>query len=80
MGRLTRASQTRTKPELTFRGLRTALDLVFWTLRGDEYFDYAPAPVPPQGRWRLYGLGLPDSILKKVYYENASRLLGLKES
>lgn len=23
----------------------------------DEYFDYAPAPVPPQGRWRIYGLG-----------------------
>jgi predicted TIM-barrel fold metal-dependent hydrolase len=46
----------------------------------DEYFDYAPAPAPPQGRWRIYGLGLPDGILKKVYYENASRLLGLKES
>jgi len=44
----------------------------------DEYFDYAPAPVPPQGRWRIYGLGLPDGILKKVYYENAARLLRLK--
>jgi predicted TIM-barrel fold metal-dependent hydrolase len=43
----------------------------------DEYFDYAPAPVPPQGRWKIYGLGLPESILKKVYYENAARLLGL---
>jgi predicted TIM-barrel fold metal-dependent hydrolase len=43
----------------------------------DEYFDYAPAPVPPQGRWRIYGLGLPDPILKKVYYANAERLLGL---
>ncbi len=43
----------------------------------DEYFDYAPAPVPPQGRWRIYGLGLPESILQKVYYENAERLLGL---
>jgi len=21
----------------------------------DEYFDYAPAPKPPQGRWRIYG-------------------------
>lgn len=41
----------------------------------DEYFDYAPAPVPPQGRWRIYGIGLPDSILKKVYYENAARAL-----
>jgi predicted TIM-barrel fold metal-dependent hydrolase len=43
----------------------------------DEYFDYAPAPVPPQGRWRIYGIGLPDGILKKVYNENAARLLKL---
>ena len=43
----------------------------------DEYFDYAPAAVPPQGRWRIYGLGLPESILKVVYYNNAARLLGL---
>jgi predicted TIM-barrel fold metal-dependent hydrolase len=43
----------------------------------DEYFDYAPAKVPPQGRWRIYGLGLPDGILKKVYQDNAVRLLGL---
>jgi predicted TIM-barrel fold metal-dependent hydrolase len=44
----------------------------------DEYFDYAPAPVPPQGRWRIYGLGLPEGILKKVYYENAAQLLRVK--
>jgi predicted TIM-barrel fold metal-dependent hydrolase len=43
----------------------------------DEYFDYAPAPVPPQGRWRIYGIGLPDAILRKVYNGNATRLLGL---
>jgi len=43
----------------------------------DEYFDYAPAPVPPQGRWRIYGLGLPENILRKVYHDNAARLLGL---
>jgi len=43
----------------------------------DEYFDYAPAPVPPQGRWRIYGIQLPDSILKKVYFENAAGLLKL---
>jgi predicted TIM-barrel fold metal-dependent hydrolase len=43
----------------------------------DEYFDYAPAPVPPQGRWRIYGVGLPDAILRKVYHENADRLLRL---
>ena len=44
----------------------------------DEYFDYAPALVPPQGRWRIYGLGLAEEILKKVYYENAARLLQVK--
>lgn len=41
----------------------------------DEYFDYAPATVPPQGRWRIYGVGLPHSILEKVYNQNAARLL-----
>jgi len=44
----------------------------------DEYFDYAPgAAIPPQGRWRIYGVYLPDEVLKKVYYENAARLLHL---
>jgi predicted TIM-barrel fold metal-dependent hydrolase len=42
----------------------------------DEYFDYAPAPVPPQGRWQIYGLALPESILRKVYHQNAERVLG----
>ena len=41
----------------------------------DEYFDYAPAPVPPQGRWSIYGLKLPDAVLRKVYHDNAARLL-----
>jgi predicted TIM-barrel fold metal-dependent hydrolase len=41
----------------------------------DEYFDYAPTPKPPQGRWQIYGLALPESILRKVYYENAERVL-----
>ena len=44
----------------------------------DEYFDYAPARVPPQGRWRIYGVGLPEQILRKVYHQNAERVLGLK--
>jgi predicted TIM-barrel fold metal-dependent hydrolase len=43
----------------------------------DEYFDYAPSPTPPQGRWRIYGLGLPKSILHKIYSQNAARLLNL---
>jgi predicted TIM-barrel fold metal-dependent hydrolase len=41
----------------------------------DEYFDYAPAKIPPQGRWRISGLGLPDEILHKVYWQNAASLL-----
>ena len=45
----------------------------------DEYFDYAPSPIPPQGRWRISGLALPEQILRKVYYRNAARLLGLPE-
>ena len=44
----------------------------------DDYFDYAPAPVPPQGRWRIYGIHLPDEILRKVYWENAARLLQIQ--
>ena len=41
----------------------------------DEYFDYAPAKVPPQGRWKIYGIDLPESILRKVYNQNAMRVL-----
>ena len=51
--------------EIYFRFFETA----------DEYFDYAPAKVPPQGRWRIYGIELPESILHKVYNQNAARLL-----
>ncbi|GEM_PF-203908 len=29
--------------------------------------------------WPLYGMGLPDEVLKKVYYDNAARLLRLEE-
>ncbi|MBE1162592.1 amidohydrolase family protein [Dyella acidiphila] len=43
----------------------------------DEYFDYAPAEVPPQGRWSIYGVGLPDTVLRKIYHDNAARLLKL---
>ena len=43
----------------------------------DEYFDYSPAPTPPQGRWKIYGIGLPDEILKRVYHDNAAQIFGL---
>jgi predicted TIM-barrel fold metal-dependent hydrolase len=44
----------------------------------DEYF-YHPAQIrtvggsPGHGRWNISGLGLPDDVLRKVYYENALR-------
>lgn len=44
----------------------------------DEYFDYAPAEIPPQGRWSIYGLGLTDTILRKIYHDNAARILSIR--
>ncbi|MGZ8651935.1 MAG: amidohydrolase family protein [Actinomycetota bacterium] len=41
----------------------------------DEYFDYATDDIPPEGRWTISGLGLPDDVLRKVYGENARRLI-----
>ena len=49
---------------LHFRFLETA----------DEYFDY-PSHASRQGRWKIYGVHLPDQILRRVYRENALRLL-----
>jgi predicted TIM-barrel fold metal-dependent hydrolase len=40
----------------------------------DEYFDY-PSHASRQGRWQIYGIHLPDEVLKKVYRENALKLL-----
>lgn len=45
----------------------------------DEYFPYAENEFPPQGFWNIYGIGLPDDVLRKVYHENALKLIpGLK--
>jgi hypothetical protein len=33
------------------------------------------SPTPIQGRWKIDGVGLPESILRKIYFENAARLL-----
>lgn len=40
----------------------------------DEYFDY-PSHASRQGRWHIYGVNLPDDVLRKIYRENALRLL-----
>jgi len=40
----------------------------------DEYFEY-PSHASRQGRWNIYGIDLPDDVLRKVYRENALRFL-----
>jgi hypothetical protein len=37
----------------------------------DEYFDYYRGY---HAFWKLYGIDLPDSVLKKVYYQNALKI------
>jgi predicted TIM-barrel fold metal-dependent hydrolase len=37
----------------------------------DEYFDYYR---DYHAFWKLYGMGLPDDVLKKLYYKNALRV------
>ena len=44
----------------------------------DEYFNYNPGELPHQGRWHIYGLHLPEEVLKKVYHDNARGLFQLK--
>ena len=41
----------------------------------DEHFAYALDEPPPQGRWRISGLGLPGDVLDLVYAGNAARLI-----
>ncbi len=41
----------------------------------DENFPYSEKDFPPQGLWNIYGIGLPDEVLRKVYFENAARLV-----
>jgi predicted TIM-barrel fold metal-dependent hydrolase len=38
----------------------------------DEYFPYHKKY---HAFWRMYGLGLPDEVLKKLYYKNALRII-----
>jgi predicted TIM-barrel fold metal-dependent hydrolase len=38
----------------------------------DEYFDYYR---PYHAFWKLYGMDLPDDVLKKLYFQNALKLL-----
>ena len=38
----------------------------------DEYFDYYRKR---HAFWKMYGLGLPDEVLKKIYYKNALKIV-----
>ena len=46
----------------------------FWRVfeTRDEYFDYYR---DYHAFWKMYGLGLPDVVLKKLYYGNALRIM-----
>jgi len=46
----------------------------FWRVfeTNDEYFDYYR---DYHAFWKLYGMGLPDDVLKKLYYKNALALV-----
>jgi len=41
----------------------------------DEYFPYNDWDEHQQGRWNIYGVGLPDEVLRKIYYENACKVI-----
>lgn len=46
----------------------------------DEAFDYSEKVPPPQGLWQINGVGLPDEVLQKIYYQNAAKLIpGVQE-
>ncbi len=51
---------------------KSEFDVYFRVLESsDEYFDYYRKR---HGLWKMYGLNLPDEVLKKLYYQNALKL------
>ncbi|WP_047815054.1 amidohydrolase family protein [Rhodopirellula islandica] len=46
----------------------------------DEAFPYSEKEPPPQGLWQIDGVDLPPQVLRKLYYENATKLIpGVRE-
>lgn len=41
----------------------------------DESFPYSEKVPPPQGLWQIHGVKLPDVVLKKLYQDNAAKLI-----
>ena len=54
--------------------LRLQINWRFFETR-DESFDYSEKIPPPQGFWKIYGVDLPDRVLRKLYVENAEALI-----
>ena len=51
---------------------KSEFDVYFRVLEtNDEYFDYYRKR---HGLWKMYGLNLPDEVLKKLYFKNALKL------
>lgn len=47
----------------------------------DDHFPYWQAGDQPwQGRWFIHGVGLPEAVLRRVYYQNSQRLLKLNQT
>lgn len=55
---------------------------IYWRFfeTADEYFDYHPPHKARKGLWKISGLALPDNVLRKLYYANALKLLGIPEA
>lgn len=70
-------------PERILFGLDEPASLAWYQLyyrfleTSDEYFSYEPEERFSKGRWRIYGLSLPDEVLERVYRRNAERVLGV---
>jgi predicted TIM-barrel fold metal-dependent hydrolase len=41
----------------------------------NEYVEYPMWGAHSQGRWRIYGLDLPNDVLEKIYVRNAERII-----
>jgi predicted TIM-barrel fold metal-dependent hydrolase len=65
----------------TFPLRKEAYEVYFRLLEtDDDHFPYAQTTPPPNGRWAIYGLGLSDPTLRRVYAENARRILAVAQA
>lgn len=60
--------------------IRPSMHRIYFRLleTDDEAFDYSDELAPRSGRWQIYGLDLPATVLEKVYRANGERLLGIR--